>query len=713
VPDSALHPIKLPNIRYDTSWIGNTFGLSGTKWVQMDARAIYVSPDGTVYTNTFWEEGGKEAGIYKDGDTEGQLNDIHGWGRLGGSAVTANSKHIYVAMRQGDEFSPRRGFPTKGTAWFGVRRYKNDGTGSSAPFDLGDGHDGSMLIVQLLASGGTADVRGLAVDSNDRLYVSDDYHGQIRVYDANTMAPITSWSTDRPRQLAVGEDGTLWAIQGSNDATKSKIVRYSNKGFLLPQQIVDVAAPAALAVDKRGRLLVADNGPDQQIKIYGDLENEPKLVGTLGKRGGIFSGTPGKVETLKFNGLTGCGSDDAGNIYVSYNGLGPNSDPEVSGTGLVLQSYSPAQQLNWELLGLEFVDDADVDPASDGQDVYTKNEHFRMDLGKPSGQQWSYVGHTLNRFKYPDDPRLHFETHASAPFFRRIRGAPFLFVTTMYSHMLQIYRFSSTTDGEVAIPSGLFAKDQLNGNSWPAYQPAAGEWIWRDENGNGAFDPSEYDVRNPSQTPYLWGWWVDGDGNVWQANRDNKGIRCFPLQGLDEHGNPIYTYASMETIPPPAPFDELGGDLQRIEYDLERDVMYLAGYSRANRHPGDDRGFWGLVGKVVVRYDDWSQGNRTPRWQIVLPYSEDTMPKAMSIAEDKLFVAYLHTGEVRVYDVEIGAPQGIISPGPEVASASGWVDIPYGIRAYRRSDGEFLIFVEEDAYAKVMMYRWDGRTASD
>jgi len=696
----------------DTSWIGNTFGRADNKWVQMDARGMYVASDGTVYTNTFWEEGAREAGIYKDGDVRDQLDDTHGWGRLGGSAVTANSEYVYMAMQQGDEVSPRTGYPPKGTTWYGVRRYKNDGTGSSAPFTGGNGYDGSMLLVQSLTDG-TADVRGLAVDSADRLYVSDGYDNQIKVYDANTMDSITSWSVDSPRQLAVGDDDTLWVIQEDDGASKPKILHYSNDGTLLPQQIPDIAAPAALSVDKQGRLLVADNGPDQQIKIYADLKNKPTLAGTLGERGGIFSGTPGEVEPLKFNGLTGVGSDEAGNIYVSYNGMGPDPDSTKYGTGLVLQSYSPSQQLNWELLGLEFVDNADVDPTSDGQDVYTKNEHFRMDFSKPGGQQWNYTGYTLNPFKYPDDPRLHLsQSHTSAPFYRRIQGKPFLFVTDMYSGMLRIYRFDPATDGEVAIPSGLFAKDHLNDSSWPSHQPAAGEWIWRDGNGNGSFDSGEYDSRNPSDTPYLWGWWVDNEGDVWQANRDNKGIRHFPLQGLDEHGNPIYTYASMQTISSPKPFDEPGGDLQRIEYDSENDTMYLGGYTSANPNPGDDQGFWGLVGKVVVRYDDWSRGNRTPRWQVVLPYSKEQMPKAMSVAGGKLFVAYVYTAEVHVYDAETGAPQGVISPGPEVGSTSGWVDIPHGIRAYQRSGGEYLIFVEEDAYAKVIMHRWDGKISA-
>ena len=46
---------------------------------------------------------------------------------------------------------------------------------------------------------------------------------------------------------------------------------------------------------------------------------------------------------------------------------------------------------------------------------------------------------------------------------------------------------------------------------------------------------------------------------------------------------------------------------------------------------------------------------------------------------------------------------GTLRPGKDL---SGWVDIPYAVRAHKRADGEYLVFVEEDAKAKIMMYRW-------
>jgi hypothetical protein len=53
------------------------------------------------------------------------------------------------------------------------------------------------------------------------------------------------------------------------------------------------------------------------------------------------------------------------------------------------------------------------------------------------------------------------------------------------------------------IPSGLFAGRRIrNDQGWPPHQPHEGEWIWRDRDGNGAFDPDEYDRNNGRDAPW-------------------------------------------------------------------------------------------------------------------------------------------------------------------------------------------------------------------
>ena len=397
----------------------------------------------------------------------------------------------------------------------------------------------------------------------------------------------------------------------------------------------------------------------------------------------------GRDGPLRFNRLTGVSEDAAGNIYVAANGA-----------GTVLESYAPTGKRLWRLLGLEFIDTPDADPASDGQNVYTKEEHFVLSYAKKSlGSEWTYQGCTVDRFRFPDDPRLH--TSPTSAFTRRIGGKLFLFTTDMYADTLTISRFDRAAHGEVAVPAGCFAKHHLKGD-WPPHQPETGEWIWRDGSGDGAMQAGEFFSR-PADAPESWGWCVDSRGGVWQAtNRD--GIRHFPCAGLDEHGCPRYSYATMETVPMPPQFTELC----RIEYRPETDTLFLAGYTKDHPHLG---GEWGAAGTEVLRYDNWSQGNRDPALRIMLPndgkQDAQLFIKAMCVAGDYLFAAESRSPErVFVYNLRTGDFAGIMQPGAAVGRSSGWIDTPYGIRAIKRSTGEYEIFVEEDLDAKVILYRW-------
>ena len=62
-----------------------------------------------------------------------------------------------------------------------------------------------------------------------------------------------------------------------------------------------------------------------------------------------------------------------------------------------------------------------------------------------------------------------------------------------------------------------------------------------------------------------------------------------------------------------------------------------------------------------------------------------------------------------VYETATATSIAQLKPGIEVASESGWVDIPYGLRAFHRTNGKYLVLVEEDAKAKVIMYRLGQR----
>ncbi len=668
---------------YKTSWLGNTFS-GGSQWVQNNVQGIHVAPDGTVYTNSKWDEAGREAGIYKDGKVIGRSNELHGWGRLGGPAVTVGGKYVYLSMSQESQEVVGQDYPSKGTVWYAIRRYTL--SGAPAPFASGRGYDKSMLIVAQSkydpSTGPINPILGLA-SANSELYVSDKSTNRVRVYSTETMTELRSWSFNRPGQITVDRQGNLWVIQAKGDGSPAKVLHYSKTGKSLPEEITDVVDPTALAMDKQGRLLIGENGPRQQVLIY-RVAGTPKLVGTFGKEGGIYSDKRGEVGDLKFYGITGIGVDGGGNLYVNSNGF----DDGVNGSGTDLRKFSPSGGLAWQLHGLTFIDNADVDPSSDGANVFTKHEHFVMDYSKGSGKEWKYKAYTLDKFRYPDDPRLHRE-YASA-FVRRIGGQRFLYLTDMYASHLAVFRF----DGEIAVPSLIFAKEPIKG--WPSNQPKAGGWIWRDRNGDGSIQKNEYESLSAGDGS-IWGWEVDSKGDIWQASSN---IIRYRQQGLDSHGTPLYRRAASEVVSIPAPFEKV----ERIKYFPDTDVMYLAGYTTDRPNVQGD---WGRVGREIVRYDRWSK-DKNVRWRLTLPFdpNNNLSMKAMDVAGDKVFAVDSKTAAVYVYSASTGNSITKLTPGSEVNSESGWVDIPYGIRAYRKSNGEYLVFVEEDGKGKVIMYRY-------
>ncbi|MGH9915778.1 MAG: hypothetical protein ACRD63_10890, partial [Pyrinomonadaceae bacterium] len=447
-----------------------------------------------------------------------------------------------------------------------------------------------------------------------------------------------------------------------------------------------------------GQLLVADNGPDQNIKIYQIADATPQVVSTLGEKGGILAGVRGLIGPLRFNGLTGVSVYGAGNIYVSENGRGPEDADIWQNTAL--RAFSQVGTQLWRLYGNEFLDSGVFDPTKNGTTVYTKDTRYVIDYSKTSGPIAQDKAYTMDRFAYRNDPRLKLRSGEHAVALRYIQGHKFLFMATQYNFGLLIYRF----DGEIVVPSGWFGplqSDQLKfqNGAWPPNQTSTvGSWIWRDTNGNGDFDSNEYSTG--SSDPFVFGWTIDSNGDIWQALRGRFGVRQYKLQGLDTARNPIYSLSSTNVFPPPAPF----ADLLRLEYVPETDTMYLFGHT--DEWTGKNCTF-AVVGNIAARYDNWRTGQPVQKWLINLPYNCSTsgFAKAVAVAGERFFTADVQNALVRVYSTLDGTYLGEMRPGPAVASRSGQVDIPYAVQAFRRQNGEYVVTVEEDGYGKIILYR--------
>lgn len=700
------------------SWIGNSFG-GAEKWVQQDIEDICVAADGTVYSIVSWDEAGGEVMAYRNADVVAVARHTHGWGYHGGSAIAANDKYLYFGQHvenEGGHLVDPNTWPPKGFNWYGVARRLRTDIRKTVPFEdakggKGDTLAGGFAVIHEVPHGDSGAIAGLWATSS-RLYVSCPHDHKIRVLDAETMQLVRSWFMERPGRMYMDRDGRLWVVQGAEAARPARVLCFSAEGTLLSGQITFASdvVPYDLCVDShsssgRDRLLVTDVGPAQQVRIYRDLD-DPKEDKPFGVRRGIYAAPTGRFRDRHFNHPVGVGVDERGNLYVASSA---SSAREAGGGGgsTVLESYTSDGELNWRLLGLEFIDCADLDPTGGFPlDVYTKEERFRLDLDAEGRPAWTYRGYTVDKFAYPQDPRVHI--WSAGVWVRRLEGRRFLFVNDMNAQYLQVYRFDASLMSEIAVPAGFFAKSHVKIDGWPPHQPAGGQWIWRDRNGNGAFDAGEYDGRS-NDAPSSQGWWVDRRGSVWLAC-ETAGIRMYPFQGLDERGNPIWNYATMTVFDPPEELQRV----KRLRYEPETDTMYLGGTTSEHKNQ-----HWKPMGPVICRYDRWSQPDRTLRWKIVAPYERGSSghascePMGFDIAGGYMFVPYtgrsqelgFEMGHVEIFETESGRPVDGMEPGSEIGEI-GLQDIRECLTARRLPSGEYLVFLEDDFKAKVVMYRW-------
>lgn len=702
-------PFASPAIPHATSWIGNSY--PGAKhWVQQDIRAMAVTDDGLVFTNVEWEEGGGNVGEYRDGELVRYARRTHGWGAGGGVSVAVNSNHVFIGMAMGNEgggLKDEDTWPPKGSKWFGIsRRLRGDIT-KAAPFAGGKGGKGdtlkeSFLVVAEVSERGGMPLAGM-VATDWELFVSEPNAGEIQVFDTATMKLTRRWKIKRAGPLAMDRWGNLAMLEAPRAGSPSRVLFFGKAQTPWMFATLPAGAVPGAICFADNRVLVTDTGPAQQILIFAPVPDakEMRLEQRFGEAGGIFAHR-GVFGDRRFNDVRAIGCDAGGNLFVAQDG-------QTGGGGTVLESYRLAGgELNWRLFGLTFVDMADVDPASD-TDVFTKEEHFKFDYAQPTGREWSYAGCTVDRFKCPDDPRL--RIGSAGAWVRRLEGRRFLFVNDMNGEHLQVYRFAADGGSETAIPSTFFAKRRFNDRKspgWPPHQPEKGEWIWRDANADGAFDAGEFSVNGSADAPPSQGWWVDASGGVWLAT-ETKGLRHWPLGGLDATGNPVWTYTNLQTFAAPAEFKQV----KRVRYLPESDTLYLAGATdeHKNQH-------WKPSGPVIARYDSWLKGARALRWRIVAPYAggfrghDSCEPMGFDVAGDFVFVPYtgaskphrVKHGRVEVFRAGDGGSVGHLEPSDDVGEI-GLQDIRESLVAHRRANGEFVVFLEDDYKSKVVTYR--------
>jgi sugar lactone lactonase YvrE len=510
--------------------------------------------------------------------------------------------------------------------------------------------------------------------------------------------------------MVIDKRGDLWIIQRGNDHPmsggitakyKAAVKCYKTDGTFTSRQITDVVNPRALGYDAaQDQLLVAENGPDLNVRFYTHLDQSPSLVRTFGEQAGIYNGQkPGLIHDpatggyARFAGIAGVGVDKQGKLYVGGGFQGTD-----------LRMFTPNGKLGWMLNSLMFCNTYDVDPASDGTEIYGPFNHLHLDLSETRpGKEQKYLGYNwdLRRFGEPE------RAGNSQAIVRRLGPDKRLIMFTTGQGVIgdiHIYRY----DGEIAVPAG---GTRDNGST-----------LWIDTNGNGKVDSGEL-TKMASPISWITGLCVDSRGDIWAANTGSAGsfMRHFTFKGFNASEVPVYSGVKDEGYED-IPFPEEGaktngwGMASRMDYDADRDILVAYFPAQARTGEGDKS----PPQYLMARYDNWSKGNRKSKWKVkglrpetdadyfmyevkLYPYSGYM---GMQIAGDYIFFAYLF-GEVHVFDLGTGKLVEILAMGPEVNGQCAWEDAAMGLRAFKTQAGEYLIFTENSGWGgKNNLFRW-------
>ena len=451
------------------------------------------------------------------------------------------------------------------------------------------------------------------------------------------------WSVTGPGAIAVEPGGAN--IWVAQQST-GKVTRFSSAGVQgTVIQMAATARPSALNINASAQLWIGDQGPDMNIKIYTNLTGTPILNSTYGVQGGYLS-TVGGIK-----GQTGA------KRFTRVVGIGSDSSGNVyvlnnpwGGTWDLgrngktdLHCYSSTGSLTWTAQALNFEGCAAADPGTDGADLYSADIVYNGSGGA------CFKANSIDPFTYPADARINVNDPARGEHFAHMAsvGGKRILVACAGDKFFTYY--FNTANGYIAIPGD-------------------------------SFGTSGVVIRN--------GFNLDSTGSVWTGLDRTNAIQYYGLTGFDANNKPIW--AAAVSTPTPASI----APLTRIEYLPITDTMILTGGTTD----------WTMVGNRVEVYNGWKAGNRIVNRVINLTRAP---AKSISAAGSYLFVGYYSVPNVDVFNLSTGAlALTLVSNDSNIFVGNDTDSIP-GIKAYLKTNGDYMVMKDDYNCNKVVIYRWN------
>ena len=632
---------------------------------------LAIDAKGDLYEMSFWDESGHCLRKLKADGTADWVIPFYIRNTAGGlgTAVATDGEHVFGALvRQRHDKDGRH------VADHVRRLFAADG--KPANFPAKEGEKPSNLIevnpekneVWIHAQRHSPEqarklfsIRGLALDPDERLFVSDYYYERVVLYDKVTGKKLSEFPVPKPLGIAVAPDGTLW-VANSGD----RVTQFTLDGKK-QAEIAGLKDPYAVTFGgPKQHLYLVEMGAGQirEVAVEG---SEPRLVRTIGRA--ADGPGPVKPDVFCFRDYCGIAVDGQGRISVTDKG------------NHRVQRFHPDGSL-WQSLYSDFVSAPFVD-LREPDVLMSGSRQYRVDYATG---RWEFTHNWA-----PADGRF---TTDKVVRRRLSNGRDYLF--HLGGHRLGIVVYAIEGEG--------MRRSAMLGGRWMGTDDlgkggSAGMYTWRDADGDGQVEDAEMAWAKKPGDGYAYaalgpGWWVDERGDCWLADQVTRSILRLKLLGFDERGNPLYDWAKRETIVPRD--DSAWKFVPKNLRVAPGGDLYAQGTVEGRRDMG---AFW-MGGTAIARFAP--DGAR--RWVLPLP----RVCVSMTTDGEFFYVGEGPTAKVSMYTAD-GLFVAAMAPGKPSGYQSGWIDHALGIFAFvHPATKAHYVYAEEDLFGKSIRYRVEG-----